>query len=191
MRQHLITDYLPGQCAYNLGEYPSLKPWNPDDVDERNLDRLHADGIRLVQVHDEWSDSLRRFGGNRFTPVNPAGFRRFIEMVHRRGMRLIVYISSGFFERPDRDFHPEWAMSHNLVEAYWHNALCSPASPGWRAYFLPRLTRLLDDWGIDGIYNDLGYLPVLEREGATPAADEVLPFEETPQHDTPWPTSWR
>ena len=22
LRKHLITDYLPGQCVYNLGEYP-------------------------------------------------------------------------------------------------------------------------------------------------------------------------
>src|SRR5579859_2984405 len=27
MRKHLITGYLPGQCTYNLGEYPCTKPW--------------------------------------------------------------------------------------------------------------------------------------------------------------------
>src|SRR5580765_4922858 len=30
MRKHLVTDYLPGQCVYNLGEYPARKIWDPD-----------------------------------------------------------------------------------------------------------------------------------------------------------------
>ena len=40
MRKHLVTSYLPGQCCYNLGEYPCVKPWEPDEWDERELDRL-------------------------------------------------------------------------------------------------------------------------------------------------------
>jgi len=36
LRKHLITDYLPGHCVYNLGEYPCRKPWNPDDWDEQD-----------------------------------------------------------------------------------------------------------------------------------------------------------
>ena len=35
MRKHLVTDYLPGQCCYNLGEYPCRKPWDPGEYDER------------------------------------------------------------------------------------------------------------------------------------------------------------
>ena len=42
LRKHLITDYLPGQCVYNLGEYPCRKPWDPDDWDERELDGCSA-----------------------------------------------------------------------------------------------------------------------------------------------------
>ncbi len=30
LRNHLIVDYLPGQVAYNLGEYPCRRPWDPD-----------------------------------------------------------------------------------------------------------------------------------------------------------------
>ena len=161
MRKHLITDYLPGQCTYNLGEYPCRKVWNPDEWDERELDRLKAHGISLVQVHEEWSDAERLFGGDKFTPVNPTGFRRFVEMVHERGMKLIVYASSGFFERRDRDFRPEWARTPDLIEVWYDYAHCSPASPGWRAYLLPRLVRILDDYGVDGFYNDLVQHPRL------------------------------
>ncbi len=42
LRKHLITDYLPGQCVYNLGEYPCRKPWNPDDWDEQGVGQAAA-----------------------------------------------------------------------------------------------------------------------------------------------------
>ncbi len=182
MRKHLITDYLPGQCVYNLGEYPCRKPWDPDDWDEKELDGLRDQGIRLIQVHEEWNDSQRLFGQTKLTPLNPAGFRRFVDMVHRRGMKLIVYASSGFFDRRDPDFRDEWARQQDLVEIYFHYARCSPASPGWRAYLLPRLMHILDEYGVDGFYNDLGYLP-LAGNPQPPTQDEILAFEEGGDRD--------
>ncbi len=62
MRKHLITDYLPGHCVYNLGEYPARKPWNPDDWDERELDKLRDHGIQLIQLHDDCNDAQRGHG---------------------------------------------------------------------------------------------------------------------------------
>jgi hypothetical protein len=182
LRKHLITNYLPGQCTYNLGEYPCRKPWDPDDWDEHELDNLKDHGISLVQVHEEWNDSQRLFGADKFSALNPAGFRRFVEMVHRRGMKLIVYASSGFFERHDPDFRKEWARDQDLVEMFYHYALCSPASPGWRAYLLPHLVKILDDYGVDGIYNDLGYVK-LAGNPQPPTHDEVMAFEESNNHD--------
>jgi len=184
LRKHLITSYLPGQCVYNLGEYPCRKPWDPDDWDEQELDRLREHGIRLIQLHEEWSDSQRLFGSHKLAPLNPAGFRRFVEMVHRRGMKLIVYASSGYFEKTDPDFRPEWtdAEDRPLVEIYFRYAHCSPASPGWRAYYLKHVIRILDEYGVDGIYNDLGYRqpPGLSGE---PTGDQVLAFEESATAD--------
>ena len=84
LRKHLITDYLPGQCTYNLGEYPCRKPWDPDDWDEQELDSLRDHGIRLIHVHEEWCDSQRLYGSHKLAPLNPAGFRRFVEMVPPR-----------------------------------------------------------------------------------------------------------
>jgi hypothetical protein len=182
LRKHLITDYLPGQCVYNLGEYPCRKPWNPDDWDEQELDRLQRDGIRLIQLHEEWNDMLRRHGGNKYAPVNPAGFRRFVDMVHRRGMKIIVYISTGFFERTDPDFREEWVRQRDLVEIYFHYARCSPASPGWRAYLLPRLMNILDRYEVDGFYNDTGYLSLANNPRPL-ASDEVSAFSERPGND--------
>lgn len=182
MRKHLITSYLPGQCCYNLGEYPAKKIWNPDEWDEQELDRLYDHGIRLVQVHEEWNDSQRLFGGHKFAPANPEGFRRFADMVHRRKMKLIVYVSSGYFDRKDPDFRQEWSRPQSLREIYFHYAACSPASASWRAYLLQRIVRILDDYGVDGLYNDLGYRK-LAGNPHPPTGDEVPAFDERPDHD--------
>lgn len=183
LRKHLVTSYLPGQCCYNLGEYPARKIWNPDDWDERELDELYEHGIRLIQVHEEWNDSQRLCGGHKFSPANPEGFRRFVDMVHRRGMKLIVYVSSGYFDRKDPDFQEAWARSQSsLREIYFDYAACSPASPSWRAYLLQHVVRILDEYGVDGLYNDLGYRR-LAGNPLPPTPDELLAFDERPDHD--------
>jgi hypothetical protein len=97
-RRHLVTQYLPGQVTYNLGEYPAKAPWIIGEEDERLLDEYAAAGIALVQLHEEWNDAERIFGGDKFTPVNPDGLRRFIALAHDRGMRVLLYGSTGFFE---------------------------------------------------------------------------------------------
>jgi len=97
-------------------------------------------------------------------------------------MKIIVYISTGFFERTDPDFREEWARQRDLVEIYFHYARCSPASPGWRAYLLPRLMDILDRYEVDGFYNDTGYLS-LASNPRPPASDEVPAFNERPGND--------
>ncbi|NQT15640.1 MAG: hypothetical protein HQ582_22980 [Planctomycetes bacterium] len=185
LRKHLITNYLPAQCCYNLGEYPCRQPWDPGEYDEQELDRLKEHGIQLIQVFDEWNDSLRLFGGDKFTALNPDGFRRFIDMVHRRGMKMMTYASSCFLQRTDPDFRQAWSREgDNLVVGYWNMARCSPASPGWRAFLLPRIVRILDTYEVDGIYIDGGYVQNFHHKGpVAPAEDEVPAFEETPQYD--------
>jgi len=186
MRKHLITDYLPAQCCYNLGEYPSRKPWEVGEYDEQELDRLRDHGIQVLQVFDDWNDSLRLFGGDKYTAVNAAGYRRFIDMAHRRGMKVLTYTSTCFLQRTDPDCRPEWSREGDfLVVGYWDMARCSPASPGWRAFLLPRLARIMDEYGSDGIYVDGGYLANQHpaKQKMPPAKDEILAFEESPQHD--------
>ena len=138
MRKHLVTNYLPAQCAYNLGEYPCVKPWNPDVYDEQELDRLRDHGIQLVQLFDESNDSLRLFGGSKHTPLNPEGLRRFVAMAHRRGIRVITYLSTGYFQYKDPDLKPEWyRQGDGVTVGYWDMVRCSPASPGWRLPVAP------------------------------------------------------
>jgi hypothetical protein len=46
VRRHVVSDYLPAQCCYNLGEYPDTKPWSLEAYDEQELDRLRDHGIQ-------------------------------------------------------------------------------------------------------------------------------------------------
>lgn len=185
MRKHLITNYLPAHCTYNLGEYPCVKPWEPGEADERELDRLKNHGVQVIQVFDEWSDALRLFGGDKHTPLNPAGYRRFVDMVHNRGMKILTYASSGYFEFTNPDFRSEWARPGDVCTGgWWKMSRCVPGSPGWRAYLLPRIINILEEHGVDGIYNDWGYRPNAHKQKVhTPAKDEIAAFEETDTHD--------
>ncbi len=184
LRKHLVTNYLPGQCAYNLCEYPGRERWTPGEYDEQELDRLKESGIRLIQVMDEWNDQLGLFGGHKLDALNPEGFRRFVGMVHQRGMKILAYASSGYFTRTDPHYREAWSRPGEFFfSAYWNMAKCSPASPGWRAYFLPHVVRILDEYGVDGIYNDWGYTPNMWKSSRELAKDEAPAFEETPEYD--------
>ena len=182
MRKYFITGYMPGQCVYNLGEYPCHRPWETDGWDEGQLADLSASGVELVQVHEEWNDSQRLFGADKLSPLNAQGFRRFIDGCHRNGLEIIPYISTGYFERTDPDFRPEWARDTRAsVHQYYRYARCSPASASWRAYLLPRLWRILDEYGVDGFYNDAGYSPLCALSEPK-TDDEVEAFEESETH---------
>lgn len=186
LRRHLITGYIPGQVSYNLGEYPTLKPYDPDEYDEQELDRLHDGGIRLVQIMEDWNDMLRLFGGTKFTAVNPAGLKRFTEMVHKRGMKLLLYVSTGYMQDGDPDLKPEWIRNEPgkspVQGAHWRLTRCNPASPGWRSYILRKTVEVLDEYGPDGLYNDWGYVNQATNP-LPPAKDEVAAFREAKDHD--------
>lgn len=183
MRKHLITSYLPGQACYNLGEYPCRKPWDPDEYDEQELDQLRDHGIQLIHVFDEWNDAKRLFGGDKYTALNPEGFKRFVKMVHQRGMKILAYVSTGFFDLPNPDFQQQWSREGDVLHVgYFNMARCSPSSASWRAYLLPRIVGVLDEYNLDGIYIDGGYVTNSHKKAA-PTKDEVIAFEETAVHD--------
>ena len=186
LRRHLVTNYLPAQACYNLGEYPATRPWDPGEEDEAELDRLATLGVEVLQVFDDWNDSLRLFGGDKYSPVNREGYARFLAMARARGFKVLTYVSPCFLQRTDPDFDPAWSRPGDvLVVGYWNMARLSPASPGWRAYVLRKIARVIDEWGTDGIYVDGGYL--MNRHAAKrampPAADEIAAFTETREED--------
>lgn len=185
LRKHLVTSYIPGHAVYQ----PSGKDWNPTDEDDQNLAKLREIGIGIIQPWSEWSNP---WGKNYLIARNPEGFKRMVKLAHSHGLKVIPYTSSQFFERTDANFRKEWAwpQSFDLVEFDYHLAKCSPASPDWRAYSLHRHLHVMDEYEVDGLYNDLGYNRPGERENFYMAADkqkfaddEVLAFKEGPKQD--------
>jgi hypothetical protein len=181
-RTHSIGACLAGQVVYNLGEYPAPFSIAPRDYDHRLLREFAEHGVGLIQLHEEWNDAQRRLDADKFTSHDPEGLKRFIELVHSYGMKIILYVSTGYFEATDPDFRPEWAgPDHHLVELWYDYAHCSAASPEWRAYLLPRLERIMDEYGVDGLYDDLGCWPQ-QYERQPPDPTHVSPAPETPEH---------
>ena len=182
LRRFTIENYLPGQVTYNLGEYPARFSITPTDYDYRLLSKFAEQGAQVIQLHEEYNDAKRIMGADKFNSHDPEGLRRFVDLVHSLGMKIILYFSSGYFDRTDPDFRTEWGYPGVfLKECYYDYANCSPASPEWRAYLLPRLARLMDDYGVDGLYNDLGYVEPWKQKHIPPT--HISPEPETPEHD--------
>lgn len=180
-RCHLVTNYIPGHAVYNL----SSDTWDFTENDERELAKLRDAGVGLIQPWSGWGSVWR---GKSITARNPVAFRRFVDAIHKLGMKVIPYVSSFYFEREASELQAEWAWpsSYDLRKRWAH---CSPASPGWRAFCLPRLVRVMEDYGVDGLYDDLGYLRPGERpnyygpDARRGAKDEVIAFKEGPYRD--------
>ena len=183
LRKHAIGEYLAGQVTYNLGEYPAPFSIAPTDYDVDLLQTFARHGVGLIQLHEEWNDSQRCLGADKFSSHDPEGLREFVDLAHSLGMKVLLYASTGFFEATDPDFRPEWSHpDSHLVELYFDYARCSPASPEWRAYVLPRLERVMDENGVDGLYDDLGYYPLHRLASTDPTHVGLGP--ETPTQDS-------
>ena len=185
VRKHLVTSYIPGHAVFALNSLNG----EPNDKDDQALAKLREIGIGIIQPWSEWSTC---WGKNYLIAKNPEGFKRLVKLAQGHGLKVLPYTSSQFFERTDENFKKEWAwpQSFDLVEFDYHLAKCSPASPAWRAYTLHRHLHVMDEYGVDGLYNDLGYnrpgeqedfyRPINQRKFAD---DDVLAFKEGPKQD--------
>ena len=183
LREQAIAGYLAGQVTYNLGEYPARFSIAPTEYDEQLLREFAEHGVTLIQLHEDWNDSQRCLGADKLSSHDPDGLHKFVELVHTLGMKVILYASTGFFEATDPDFNPQWAHPRaHLVELYFDYAQCSPAHPGWRSYLLPRLERMMTEYGVDGLYDDMGYDVPLHELDLDPAV-HISPAPETPDRD--------
>lgn len=185
-RKKLILDYLPGQASYQISEYPSLSPYRVDEYDEKELEDLAGMGVELLQIMEDWNDILRLHGADKFSSPNPDALRRFIDAAHAVGIRVLLYVSSGYMQYGDPDLDLSWTREPAPTRPqalHWKLMRCSPASPGWRAYYFEQLERVLGDWQIDGIYDDWGHRPPLATNPLEPTSDEILAWQETESHD--------
>lgn len=158
LKRHRICNYMPGQATYNLGDYPAPFSIMPTEYDFNLLKDMAEKGVQLVQIHEEWNDAIRHLGADKFTSFDPEGLQKFVDMCHYFGMKVIPYISSGYFSVNDPDYREDFIRGpYDIKLSYFHFAKCHAGSASWREYVLPRTFAVLDKYGFDGIYNDWGY----------------------------------
>lgn len=182
-RRERIGEYLAGQCIYFLGDYPARFSVAPTEYDYVTLQKLAESGCTLIQVHEEWNDAIRHFGADKFTAFDPEGMKKFVDLCHFFGIKVIPYTSTGYFHEQDPDFSEAFRMSRRFCTACHYNyAKCGPASAAWREYMLPRTFAMLDEYGFDGLYNDWGYDDTFARamdalNGHPVPDNEAVPYD--------------
>ena len=159
LRRHQVHDYIPGQVIYNLGEYPARFSIAPTEYDEALIADLAKSGVGLIQVHEEWNDAIRVLGADKYSSHDPKGMQAFIDLCHKYGIKILPYFSTGFFDVRDPDYtnafdHPK---RPTLFSGHFRYTGCYPASPEWITYVLEKMKGIMDNYGFDGIYNDMGY----------------------------------
>lgn len=158
-RRERIENYIPGQVIYNLGEYPAPFKIRPTEYDYNLIKSLAKRGVGLIQIHEEWNDAIRVLGADKYTSHDPKGLDEFIKLCHDFGIKVIPYVSTGFFDSRDPDFREEFCPfgKYELNSSYYRYRMCDPSSAKWRAFILDKIDRLLDSHDFDGIFNDMGY----------------------------------
>ena len=56
-RRYRIYDYKPGCVCYRFGHYPTRNPYYPTGPDWELLDKFCENGVEMLIVFEEWSDT--------------------------------------------------------------------------------------------------------------------------------------
>ena len=153
-----INDYIKGQAIYNLGDYPAKISAKPTEYDIKLVKSLAENGVTMIQLHEDWNDACRYYGGDKFNAVDKEGLREFVKLCHDNGIKVIAYMSSSFFHRYDPDFKEEFCLSDGVLEMnYFSYRGCNHGSEAWREYVLNKMFEAVDFYGFDGVFNDFWY----------------------------------
>ena len=146
-RRARVRDYMPGQATYNLGDYPYPFKIEPTEYDYNMLKDMAEKGIELIQLHEEWHDSVRMYGADKFNSHDPEGMKNFVKLCHHFGIKVIPYVSTGFFHEFDPDFREEFTHGVKYCMGGLHHKYrrCSAGKAEWREYMLPRTFAILDN----------------------------------------------
>lgn len=181
-----IRDYMPGQIIYNFGRCPGGTDAMPTEYDENLLKEYQKRGFDLIQIHTDWMDTYREYGADKFSAIHPEGMKAFVDLCHKYGIKIIAYASSTFFWAKDPDIKEEFArMDAYLRGGNMNLRICWSGSPEWREYVWNKSMDMLEEYGFDGLYNDMGhdaflknYVEELERTGYSSGETmSELPYE--------------
>ena len=147
-----VRDYMPGQVTYNLGSYPKRFFIKPTEYDYNIIKNLSQKGVELIQIHEEWNDSIRHLGADKFSSHDPFGLHEFIDLCHKFNIKVIPYISTNYFDERDVDFKESFDKYNNTNRnLHFRYRTCSLESPTWSKYLFDKVTAMLDEYDFDGI----------------------------------------
>lgn len=180
-----INNYMPGQAVYHLGCYPHPFKIEPTEYDERVLKDLAERGFELIQVHSDWHDWLRLYGGDDFSSHDEEGMKSFVKLCHKCGLKVLVYLSSGFLDTRHPGYKDEFRRNEALLTGgYLNLAYCWHGSPEWREFVWDKLFGAVERYGFDGIFNDMGYdwhavhyFETIKKNGKYSGEFDDLPYE--------------
>ncbi len=145
-------------------EYTFLTPLGTEDKTPF-IERLKDAGANLVYVHEAWNDFQNGF---ELTEASVERLKFIIKMGHDNGLKIVPYMSRELAScSPELD---ENFLVHRLLapEIYHDDSRFTRypmqadigtcyGSPTWRRKFLNLATRLVDEFGADGVYLDGTY----------------------------------
>lgn len=157
-RELRIRDYLQGQVIYYLGDYPAKMSIKPTEYDFNLLRSFAENGVDMIQVHEEWNDTIERYGSDKWHSCDDSGMREFIDLCHHFGIKIIPYCSASYIHEGSKYYREEFSRGHDgCVDMHYKYRLGWAGSEYWREFIIPRTFDIMDSYGFDGIFNDWGY----------------------------------
>lgn len=161
-RRIRISDYISGQAIYGLGDYPAKVSAKPTEYDRKLIAQMAENGVKLIQLHEEWNDACRLYGADKFSAVDEEGMKEFVALCHSYGIRVIAYMSTCYFPKLDADYKADFQRKGtSLAMNYMNYVHCNHGSASWREYCMNRMLEAVDRYGFDGIFNDVWHDQVL------------------------------
>ncbi len=157
-REMRIKDYLPGQVIYYLGDYPQKMSISPTEYDVNLLRSYAENGVDMIQVHEEWNDTIEKYGSDKWHSCDHEGMLEFIKVCHSFGIKIIPYCSASYIHCKSKYFDEDFCRSDGgCTDMHYSYRYGHAGSEKWRNFIIPRTFNIMDTYGFDGIFNDWGY----------------------------------
>ncbi|MBR5543232.1 MAG: hypothetical protein IKU65_03970 [Oscillospiraceae bacterium] len=157
-REFRINNYLAGQIIYFLGDYPNKMSIKPTEYDYNLLKSYAENGVDMIQVHEEWNDSIEKYGSDKWHSNDHEGMKEFVELCHHFGIKIISYCSASYIHEGSKHFRENFCQSkEGCTDMHYSYRQGWAGSEHWREFIIPRTFDIMDTYGVDGIFNDWGY----------------------------------
>ena len=139
-RELKIFGYLPGQVIYYLGDYPAPMSITPTKYDFDLLKTYAENGVDLIQVHEEWNDTIEKYGSDKWHSCDPEGMKKFVDLCHYFGIKIIPYCSSSYIHQKSKYYRESFSRTtKGCVDMHYSYRYGWAGSDEWRAFIIPRM----------------------------------------------------